>query len=93
MLSIAGPPSIQILNKWLIKHINQSYFTAKELSLRKIKVTCSRSQSLLCARAELKNLGDLRTMLTLFPQSNMAPAVFLPPRMAVHSRILAWKIP
>ena len=79
MLSIASPPSIQALNKWLIKHINQPYFTAKELNLKKIKVTCSRSQSLLCARTGLKNLGDLRTMLTLFPQSNMAPAVSLPP--------------
>ena len=93
MLSIASPPSIQALNKWLIKHISQPYFTAKELSLRKIKVTCSRSQSLLCARTGLKNLGDLRTMLTLFPQSNMAPAVSLPPWMAIHSRILALRIP
>ena len=93
MLSIASPPSIQALNKWLIKHISQPYFTAKELSLRKIKVTCSISQSLLRARTGLKNLGDLRTMLTLFPQSNMAPAVSLPPWMAIHSRILAWRIP
>ena len=42
-------------------------------------MTCPRSQSLLCGRAGLKNLGDLRPMLTLFSLSNIASAVSLLP--------------